>query len=62
MGMGKGFCAADGLIGEDLGDLIEDSCLKRGLNVQLDAIVNDSSATLLSKAYIDPTTRFALIG
>ncbi|KAK6613847.1 hexokinase-1 [Botrytis cinerea] len=55
------FCAADGLIGEDLGDLIEDSCLKRGLNVQLDAIVNDSSATLLSKAYIDPTTRFALI-
>ncbi|THV48426.1 hypothetical protein BGAL_0249g00110 [Botrytis galanthina] len=61
MGMGKGFCAADGLIGKDLGNLIEDSCLKRGLNVQLNAIVNDSSATLLSKAYIDPTTRFALI-
>ncbi|KAJ8069673.1 hypothetical protein OCU04_000102 [Sclerotinia nivalis] len=61
MGMGKGFCAADGLIGKDLGGLIEDSCLKKGLNVQLNAILNDSSATLLSKAYIDPTTRFALI-
>ncbi|RAL63117.1 hypothetical protein DID88_004200 [Monilinia fructigena] len=61
MGMGKGFCAADGLVGKDLGDLIENSCLNKGLNVQLNAIVNDSSATLLSKAYIDPTTRFALI-
>ncbi|KAA8577341.1 hypothetical protein EYC84_007304 [Monilinia fructicola] len=61
MEMGKGFCAADGLVGKDLGDLIENSCLNKGLNVQLNAIVNDSSATLLSKAYTDPTTRFALI-
>ncbi|QSZ35300.1 hypothetical protein DSL72_008169 [Monilinia vaccinii-corymbosi] len=61
MGMGKGFRAADGLVGNDLGDLIEDACSNKGLNVQLNAIVNDSSATLLSKAYIDPTTRFALI-
>ncbi|KAI9650261.1 N-acetylglucosamine kinase 1 [Ciborinia camelliae] len=61
MGMGKGFCAAHGLVGKDLGDLIEDSCSKKGLNVQLNAIVNDASATLLSKAYIDPTTCFALI-
>lgn len=60
-GMGKGFLAAHGLLGQDLGDLIQDSCLRRGLNVQLTAIVNDSSATLLSKAYLDSTTRFALI-
>ena len=53
--------AADGLLGEDLGDLIQDACSRRGLNVQLNAIVNDSSATLLSKAYHDSTTRFALI-
>jgi hexokinase len=59
--MGKRFLAAEGLLGEDLGDLIQDSCSRRGLNVQLDAIVNDSSATLLSKAYLDPTTRFGLI-
>ncbi|CZR61181.1 probable hexokinase-1 [Phialocephala subalpina] len=59
--MGKGFLAAHGLLGQDLGDLIQESCSRRGLNVQLNAIVNDSSATLLSKAYIDPATRFALI-
>ncbi|KAK0122708.1 hypothetical protein ONS96_009743 [Cadophora gregata f. sp. sojae] len=60
-GMGKGFLAAHGLLGQDLGDLIQSSCSKRGLNVQVDAIVNDSSATLLSKAYLDSTTRFGLI-
>lgn len=59
--MGKGFLAANGLLGQDLGDLIQGACSRRGLNVQLNAIVNDSSATLLSKAYLDPTTRFALI-
>lgn len=59
--MGKGFLAAHGLLGQDLGDLIQDACSRRGLNVQLNAIVNDSSATLLSKAYLDPTTRLALI-
>jgi hexokinase len=60
-GMGKGFRAAQGLLGQDLGDLIQDACSRRGLKVQLNAIVNDSSATLLSKAYHDQTTRFALI-
>jgi hexokinase len=60
-GMGKGFLAAHGLLGQDLGDLIQCACSRKDLNVQLDAIVNDSSATLLSKAYLDPTTRFALI-
>ncbi|EHL03120.1 putative Hexokinase-1 [Glarea lozoyensis 74030] len=59
--MGKNFLAAHGLIGRDLGDIIQESCSRIGLNVQLDAIVNDSSATLLSKAYLDQTTRFALI-
>lgn len=59
--MGKGFLAAHDLVGQDLGDLIQDACSRRGLNVQLNAIVNDSSATLLSKAYLDSTTRFALI-
>jgi len=61
MGMGKGFLAAHGLLGQDLGDLIQDACTRRGLNVELNAIVNDSTATLLSKAYHDSTTRFALI-
>ncbi|PQE27348.1 putative hexokinase-1 protein [Rutstroemia sp. NJR-2017a WRK4] len=61
MGMGKGFLAAHGLLGKDLGDIIQECCSLKGLNIQLNAIVNDSSATLLSKAYLDPTTRFALI-
>jgi hexokinase len=59
--MGKGFLAAHGLLGQDLGDLIQGACSRRGLNVKLNAIVNDSSASLLSEAYLDPTTRFALI-
>ncbi|CAL3970857.1 unnamed protein product [Diplocarpon coronariae] len=59
--MGKGFLAAHGLVGSDLGELIQSSCSSRGLNVQLNAIVNDSSATLLSQAYVESTTRFALI-
>lgn len=59
--MGKGFAAADGLMGEDLGDLIQLACERQGLNVKLNAIVNDSSATLLSKAYSDRDTRFGLI-
>ncbi|KAG0649611.1 Hexokinase I [Hyphodiscus hymeniophilus] len=61
LGMGKGFLSAHGLLGQDLGDLIQDACSRRGLNLRLNAIVNDSSATLLSKAYLDSTTRFALI-
>lgn len=59
--MGKFFMAAEGLLGEDLGDLIQNACHRRGLNVQLNAIVNDSAATLLTKAYVDDTTRFGLI-
>lgn len=59
--MGKGFLVAQDLMGQDLGDLIQSACSRRNLEVKLEAIVNDSSATLLSKAYEDPTTRFALI-
>jgi hexokinase len=33
----------------------------QNLNVQLNAIVNDSTATLLSKAYSDRSTRYGLI-
>ncbi|KAL2131713.1 hypothetical protein VTI74DRAFT_4704 [Chaetomium olivicolor] len=60
-GMGKGFLANDGLLGEDLGKIIETACRKKGLHVELCAIVNDSSAALLSEAYITPSTRYSLI-
>jgi hexokinase len=60
-GMGKGFACAESTLGMDLGELIEAACARRRLNVRVDALVNDSSATLLSQAYIDPTTSMGLI-
>ncbi|KAK4032024.1 hypothetical protein C8A01DRAFT_41536, partial [Parachaetomium inaequale] len=60
-GMGKGFLANEGLVGEDLGEIIKSACQRQGLYVELSAIVNDSSAALLSEAYITPSTRFSLI-
>ncbi|KAK8116018.1 hexokinase-1 [Apiospora sp. TS-2023a] len=61
LGMGKGFLATDGLLGQDLGAILENACKNVGLNVQLGAIVNDGSATLLSQAYVHSSTRFGLI-
>ncbi|KAK3292612.1 uncharacterized protein B0H64DRAFT_232536 [Chaetomium fimeti] len=59
--MGKGFLANEGLVGQDLGEIIKSACRNQGLHVELSAIVNDSSAALLSEAYTTPSTRFSLI-
>ncbi|KAL8913945.1 MAG: hypothetical protein Q9171_001330 [Xanthocarpia ochracea] len=60
LGMGKGFhCSI--YKGSDLGDLITQACQRLNLNIRLDAIVNDSSAAVLSRAYVDPSTRLAVI-
>lgn len=59
--MGKGFHADHGLEREDIGELIMRACERRGLNVEMRAIINDSSATLLSQAYRDSATRMSLI-
>lgn len=59
--MGKGFKCHEGVLGQDLGSLIESACLEQGLHVRVDAIVNDSSATLLSQAYMDSSTSMGLI-
>lgn len=59
--MGKGFLADVGLIGQDLGNIIKTASDNQGLNVELQAILNDSSACLLSRAYSHPSTRFGLI-
>lgn len=61
LAMGKGFLATAGVEGHDICDLVTAACQKRKLNVSLQAIVNDSSATLLSQAYRDSTTRISLI-
>ncbi|KAI0022922.1 hexokinase-1 [Xylariomycetidae sp. FL0641] len=59
--MGKGFLASQDLRGQDLGEIIQVACAKQGLSVQLAAILNDSTATLLSQAYTHSETRFGLI-
>lgn len=59
--LGKGFRCAEGLLGQDLGEVIMTACKRRRMNLRVDAIINDSSATLLSRAYMEPTTRMALI-
>lgn len=61
LAMGKGFSATVGVQGQDLCELIMEPCLRRGLNVKLQSLVNDSSATLLSQAYRESTTRMSLI-
>lgn len=59
--MGKSFKANYGLIGQDLGKIIEASCRTMGLETTVDAIINDSSACLLSQAFTHTSTRFGLI-
>ncbi|KAF2156325.1 actin-like ATPase domain-containing protein [Myriangium duriaei CBS 260.36] len=59
--MGKGFLACEGIQSSDLGELVTESCRKRGLNVHVVSIVNDASATLLAQAYHEPSTRLSLI-
>lgn len=59
--MGKAFLADQGLLGQDLGDIIKRSCKSQGLHVELRAILNDSDACLLSRAYSYTSTRFGLI-
>ncbi|KAF2738177.1 actin-like ATPase domain-containing protein [Polyplosphaeria fusca] len=61
LAMGKGFRATEGTLGQDLSELIMAQCRKRNLPVHMESIVNDASATLLSRAYEDPATRFAVI-
>ncbi|KAJ6262356.1 Hexokinase-1 [Drechslerella dactyloides] len=60
-GMGKGFVVADSLLGTDLKTHFTNAFSRLGLKISLDAIVNDSLATLLSHAYTAPATRTALI-
>ncbi|PGH33913.1 hexokinase [[Emmonsia] crescens] len=59
--MGKGFLCSNGTVGDDLSELIMEACRQRNLNVRIDAIVNDSSSTLLSRAYENASTRVSLI-
>ncbi|KAI9823055.1 MAG: hypothetical protein M1832_002709 [Thelocarpon impressellum] len=61
LGMGKGFHGCRAMLGQDLRELTMRACRRRGLDVEMDAIVNDSSAALLSRAYVDPRARMAVV-
>ncbi|KPI41241.1 Hexokinase-1 [Cyphellophora attinorum] len=59
--MGKGFQCAHDNLGADLAALLENACTTLGLAVRVEAIINDGAATLLSQAYLEPTTSMGLI-
>ncbi|KAK6534544.1 hypothetical protein TWF281_005858 [Arthrobotrys megalospora] len=59
--MGKGFRVAEELLGTDLKDHFQKAFKRQGLNISMEAIINDSLATLLSHAYVSPATRCGLI-
>lgn len=59
--MGKGFCGHQDTVGQDLGEVLTEACKRRKINVRVDAIINDSSGTLLSRAYTNPATSMGLI-
>ncbi|PHH55159.1 Hexokinase-1 [Ceratocystis fimbriata CBS 114723] len=59
--MGKGLKAVNGLMGQNIGDVIKKACAAHGLSVELRTILNDSTACLLSQSYTHLTTRMGLI-
>ncbi|KAK9700428.1 hypothetical protein K7432_012192 [Basidiobolus ranarum] len=59
--MGKGFNLT-GVKGHDLKDLLEDGFKRKGLdNIIVSAIINDTVGTLVSHAYVSPSTKIGLI-
>ncbi|KAF9439198.1 glucokinase [Entomortierella beljakovae] len=60
LAMGKGFNLSD-VMGRDLKDLLEDGFTRKGLNVKVSAIINDTVGTLVSHAYVSPTTKIGVI-
>lgn len=59
--MGKGYHVADEIAGWDLRTAFEQSFTDLGLDITLTAVVNDTVASLLSHAYMNPSTRAAVI-
>ncbi|KAK3814476.1 MAG: hypothetical protein J3Q66DRAFT_346565 [Benniella sp.] len=60
LAMGKGFNLSD-VIGKDLKDLLEDGFVRKNLNVKVSAIINDTVGTLVSHAYVSPSTKIGVI-
>jgi hexokinase len=56
----KGFSAA-GVEGSDVVELLQAAFQRKGLNINIKAIVNDTVGTLIAHAYTDPHTYIAVI-
>ncbi|KAG0095839.1 glucokinase [Podila epicladia] len=60
LAMGKGFDLSD-VMGKDLKDLLEDGFKRKNLPVVVSAIINDTVGTLVSHAYVSPSTKIGVI-
>ncbi|KAF9325030.1 hexokinase A [Linnemannia elongata] len=60
LAMGKGFDLSD-VMGKDLKDLLETGFARKNLPVTVSAIINDTVGTLVSHAYISPSTKIGVI-
>ncbi|KAF7727021.1 glucokinase [Apophysomyces ossiformis] len=58
--MGKGFTLED-TEGHDLADMFHEAFARKGLNVRVNAIMNDTVGTLVAHAYTNPRARIGLI-
>jgi hexokinase len=56
----KGF-TSPGVAGHDPVELLTDACKRAGLDVRVNALVNDTVGTLMAGAYRDPRTRIGVI-
>ncbi|KAG0027046.1 glucokinase [Podila clonocystis] len=60
LAMGKGFDLSD-VMGKDLKDLLEDGFKRKNLPIVISAIINDTVGTLVSHAYVSPSTKIGVI-
>ncbi|KAI9203107.1 uncharacterized protein BJ171DRAFT_443643 [Polychytrium aggregatum] len=56
----KGF-SCDGVVGHDVVRLLQDALKRKGANITVKALVNDTVGTLVSHAYSDPQTYLGII-
>lgn len=59
--MGKGYRFTDDIGGRCIKSHLDDAFEKAGLRVTLEAVINDSIATMISQKYRDPKTKMSLI-
>jgi hexokinase len=56
----KGF-ACEGVEGVDVVDLLQEAFHRRGLSIEIKAVINDTVGTLVAHAYSDPQTFISVI-